>query len=229
MTSYEETYEIWLKSYLARLIAFYPDKLDILNSVLVSDLKKIYEHYYKNDKKALLVPFDRHTLYDTAVQKRGRRHMLRYRWNVEPGNRYAEFTEGSYEQVDCIPKDTYLDRLGEPAGTYVCPLSPSGTPYTVSERALPYYLFEADIQEEWAYHRYITVCDITIPDLLNRLSVFPEDARFVLRAQLHAKSIVRGTIAAVKSFAGQGAGGGVQYLLPVSVDALLKMNVLEEV
>lgn len=229
MTNYEVTYKIWLKSYLDCLESFYPDKMDIINLILVSDMKKIYEHYYKDSKKALLVPYHPNTLHDVAVQKRDSQYLFRYRWNVEPGNRYAEFVAGSYEDVDCIPKDTYLDRLGEPTGTYVCPFSSSGTPYTVNERALPYYLFEVNIQEEWAYHRYITVCDITIPDLLNRLDIFPRDIQFVLRTQLQSKRIVRGTIACVKSFDGQGTGGGIQYLLPVNVDTLLKMKVLEEV
>lgn len=229
MTSYEETYKMWLISYLKNLPSYYPDKLGILNSVLVSDLRQMYIHYYKNDERALLVPYGDHTLHDTAVQKKESHYTLRYRWNVEPGNRYSEFVEGSYEIIDSIPKDTYLDRIGEPTGNYVCQLPPSGIPYTVSERALPYYLFETDLQDEWAYHRYITICDITIMDLLNRLNIFPEDTQFILRTQLHAKKIVRGTIASVKDFAEQGVGGGIQYLLPVNVYTLLKMKVLKEV
>lgn len=229
MTDYERNYRLVLQKYLDRLSTLPSSVRKTMNPILVSDLKKLYEYYYKNDERVLLVPYDKNTLHVAAVQKDRDNYTIRYLWNIEPGNQYAEFAAGCYEIIECIPKGTYFDRLGEASGNYVCEVPPSGKPYSVSQRALPYYLFEPDIQDEWSYHRYVTVCDITISTLLERLSIFSEEAQFVLRIQLSEKQIVRGTIARVDSFGVQGAGGGIQYLLPVNVGSLLKMEAIEEV
>lgn len=230
MTNYEAIYGTILKSYYKRTSAFSYEGLGILNNELVSDLQKTYKYFYKNDEKALLVPFEQRALHDVAVGKVSDNYYeLCYRWNIEAGNRYAEFVTGKYEIVDRIPDGTCFDRLGEPTGTYVCELPSSGIPYTVSQRALPYYFFEPDIQNEWAYHRYISTCNISIPILLDNLSDFSDSDQFVLRTQLSEKRIVKGTIASVESFAEQGTGGGIQYLLPINIRSLLKMGVIREV
>ena len=123
-----------------------------------------------------------------------------------------------------IPDGTLLDRAGSADGVFVSPVPDSGVPFTHEQRATPW------VPDPAIEHVYRTKGDLgDIRGAYDR-SDAPTREQFDLSMSNHRKTwddmhLMRGPIA--PGF-GQ-SGGGVQLLLPMSVQDLMDLGLIEEV
>jgi hypothetical protein len=119
-----------------------------------------------------------------------------------------------------------IDRFGPPNGRYVCPVK-DGKPYSYNKRSLPF------VEDAMQYHQY------KIKDDLSKIEEYVESCTdIVLRINIqdyidywcngdYKKAITyMGVIAEVEAF---GKGGGVQYELPIPIEWLIQLKLLEEI
>ena len=120
---------------------------------LVTFFKNLYNAEPWETRKDNMVPFSELCLRDNPVvfNDNLNQYEFDYRWNK---GKNSEFVLDSIEKGIIIPKGTILDRVGADSGSYLSPVPIGREVYTVSERALPYYLIEPSISGEPAYHRY---------------------------------------------------------------------------
>lgn len=120
----------------------------------VEEMKRAYDNMPPKEKADVLVPARGSYLQGKAIQKEGTplleiNYYIRYKWPDNPDDSFV----GTYEEITLEIGEQY-DRLGSPAGRYICPLSPSGKPQSVRARAVPYHIPEEDIRTSPAYHKY---------------------------------------------------------------------------
>ena len=186
-------------------------------------LQRIYRNAHKGSRGDLFVPFDKST-WKYITEKDGN-YEIEYKW---PVNGFT--SDISYPET--LKQGTVIDRLGNPYGRYACPYN--GKAFSVSQRAIPYYCMESQVESEPSYHQYLVVKDITKSAILDELekvssSVYTEAAKKYIRNTLNAYDnwLTLGAVAAVSDFGIQGIGGGIQYYSVVRIQVLLDLNFIQ--
>lgn len=145
---------------------------------------------------------------------------------------------GSYEVNYCWPDNDgfaeephetelregdLFDRIGDEKGRYVCRIM-DGRRVSVDERSLPYYLIARTLTGEPAYHCYRVIQDFSaLKEKISKLEGFRRAIRDNYRKS--KGKIWEGTVLA--SFGRK--GGGNQLILPLSIEELLDLKVIEEI
>ncbi|VXB94320.1 TNT domain-containing protein [Frigoribacterium sp. 9N] len=123
-----------------------------------------------------------------------------------------------------LPAGTLLDRAGSPDGVFVSPVPHDGVPYTHEQRATPW------VRDEGLEHVYRTTGDLgDIRGAYDRSSA--------LRKEIFDRSMIKHKMTWDRMHARQGPiarafglpGGGEQILLPMSVQDLMDIGLIEEI
>jgi hypothetical protein len=123
-----------------------------------------------------------------------------------------------------LPAGTLLDRAGSPDGVFVSPVPHDGVPYTHEQRATPW------VRDEGLEHVYRTTGDLgDIRGAYDRSSA--------LRQEIFDRSMIKHKMTWDRMHARQGPiarafglpGGGEQILLPMSVQDLMDIGLIEEI
>lgn len=208
------------------------DRIEEIKRIILDPtelVKKLYNRIDDKEKVDVLIPVSRNVLKPHMVFQDKQNHNKvewAYRWNERKNmfDDYSEFIQNKRLNLDAtLRKGTRLDRIGGEDGRYLCIIKQGRKPFTVAERALPYY-FKGDVKTNPSYHTYIVLKDVSFL-ILDKDDQFKK--RFVneydIMNLLKSKFVV-GEIAPVKAFGGQGKGGGLQVRLPDS----LSVGVLKE-
>ena len=190
---------------------------------------KLQNNYINTDKASrgnTLVPYDKCT-WNRVNYRRGQ-YGIDYKW---PEDDFAK--DVSFPNI--LKAGTIIDRLGGTYGGYVCPCGEKV--FSVSERAIPYYFLESELESEPSYHRYRVVKDITKQTIMESLNNFPSEiipdgAKRTITNTLSRSGdnwLKFGTVAQVNDFGKQGIGGGKQYYSVVSVKTLIDLGFIEEI
>ena len=219
--------------------AFSQPKDSIDRETLVLRLKIFYELSIREERADNLVPEDdaylkkeEHPVLNNTVINRC---FVNYDWPPDGGFKGTK-TEATLHKGDMF------DRIGDSEGMYVSPIE-YGKLFNREERALPYYLLEETIRREPAYHVYEVVEDFErLPEkvcnsndnaiLLGYLKGAKLDGfekgmslREFISRKGYRKPIPKGRVA---SCFGK-IGGGIQIKLPLSIQSLLELEMIQEI
>lgn len=125
---------------------------DAQKTLFVSDLIRIYNSLDYTEKIDVVIPAKQEFLAKRAIvvdrlSNNKIHYDIIYKW--PPNNGF----DGNTENV-VLKNGQVYDRIGSNEGRYISPLSKNGVPLSYLERALPYYIPEANIVDSPAYHRY---------------------------------------------------------------------------
>jgi hypothetical protein len=148
-------------------------------------------------------------------------------WAKAPKGGYVLDSNGDAVKSPYVPgMGEVIDRSGPPNGRFASPVR-KGKPYSYTKRSLPY------VENPSQYHRYKVIGDFS------KLEQYVRDCSDIqLRNDIYeyvdiyyggafSKMIVyHGEIAKIK---GWGTGGGIQYELPLKIEWLKALRVLEEI
>lgn len=119
---------------------------------LVSELISAYNSLSSMEKLDVLIPARAEFVEDRAIKadkvgSKKYRYEVNYKWPPNDGFR------GACKRITLIPGYEY-DRIGSPKGSFIAPITKTGTPLSFLSRAIPYYIPESNIADSPAYHRY---------------------------------------------------------------------------
>lgn len=119
---------------------------------LVKELVNTYNTLSNIEKIDILVPakwqfVEDHAIKADIVGSGKYRYEINYKW--PPNNGF----EGPVDKITLMPGSEY-DRIGGNKGTFLAPVLTKGGVESFLARAIPYYVPEANISDNPAYHRY---------------------------------------------------------------------------
>lgn len=118
---------------------------------LAKELISAYDGLERTERTDVLVPAEGAYMKPRAIKKKNlldgsATFEIKYRWPPNDG------FSGSVTPTD-LEQDEQYDRLGNEDGRFLAPLV-GDDPQPLSARAIPYYIPEADIRDNPAYHLY---------------------------------------------------------------------------
>ena len=133
--------------------------------------------------------------------------------------------EGTRE-MKVLGKDAVFDRVGSPYGKCVGEVGADGSCATVDQRSIPYYFEESDITKEPSYHRYVVKEDFTKDNIYKKIEE-TVDEYYNKNTPYYGDNdgLAYGEIAPMFD----GTGGGYQYDMPLNMNQLIAIKMIEEI
>lgn len=150
-------------------------------------------------------------------------------WGAAPEDGYTLRADGKADKVEYVPREgEIIDRYGSERGGYASPVGSDGSKYSYSSRSLPYVQNDAD------YHQYKVVGDFNnIEEYVKNCK--DEAIKKKIEKEVTAEyggdysrlKVYMGEVAPIKDWGGK--GGAAQIQMPLSIEQLKAIGVLEEV
>lgn len=149
----------------------------------------------------------------------------RFDWDQAPKGGFVLDSKGEPIKSEYIPKiGDVLDRYGDPNGTYLAPVN-DGHPYSYDERSLPY------VEDASKYHQYVVKGDFS--DIKSYIDAC-DDPALLTEITMVVEKYYSGDYNSLKTYIGDIApafgttNGGTQVKLPLSVNLLERLGLIEE-
>ncbi len=197
---------------------------------LVDELKHEYDDTPLDERGNDFVPESADYLKDSSISRQeaadgSQQLWINYKWPEEDGFKTKDGVVDKSEVT--IQKGDVIDRVGHNGGRFTSPVK-DGKPYSTESRALPYYFTENNIENEPSYHQFRATDDITpvnIRDSINNVSDKEKRASFQKEFNKSNGKTYEGEIGQAFS---DDDGGGIQYHMPMSIQSLINLGLLEE-
>lgn len=198
---------------------------------LVAELKQEYDKTLLKDRGDTFVPESADYLKDGAISRGetsdGRlAYWLNYNWPENDGFRSKNGVVLREEVI--IQKGDVIDRVGDNKGRFTSPVVENKAG-PIESRALPYHFTQDSIEKEPSYHRFRVTNSITPKIIQNRINNVAEDKERKYLQKEFNKSEGKTYGGEIDQAFAEGDGGGIQYYMPMSVESLIKLGLLEEI
>ena len=201
---------------------------------MVNELKQEYDNTPKEDRGNTFVPESPDYLKDGAISRAetadgNHSSWVNYEWPDNDGFKTENDMDGNPivdRQETTMHKGDVVDRVGHNSGRFTSPVE-NGEPGSVESRALPYHFTESNIENEPSYHQFRAKDDITpenIQDKINNVSDPVKQKSLQREFDKGDGKTYEGEIG--HAFA-DGDGGGTQYHMPMSIQSLIDLDLLE--
>jgi len=197
---------------------------------LVNELKQEYDKTPLEDRGDTFVPESADYIKDDAIGRTesadGTDYWINYDW---PENDGFKTENGVVDKTEAtIQKGDVIDRVGHNYGRFTSPVV-DGKADSVGSRALPYHFTQGNIENEPSYHQFRATDDIVPQNIQDKIDDVTDDEK---RASLQSEfdrskgKTYEGEIGHAFT---ESDGGGTQYHMPMSVQSLIDLGLLEEI
>ena len=198
---------------------------------LVNDLKQEYDKTPLEDRGNTFVPESADYLKDNAISRAetadgNHSSWINYDW---PENDGFKTEDGVVDKTETtIQNGDIVDRVGHNGGRFTSPVV-NGEAGSVESRALPYHFTQDNIENEPSYHQFRATDDITPQNIQDKINDVADDKKRNSLQKEFDRSEGKTYEGEIGHAFAEGDGGGTQYHMPMSVQSLLDLGLLEEV
>lgn len=198
---------------------------------LVNELKQEYDKTPMEERGNTFVPESADYLKDETISRvetadGSYASWVNYNWPENDG--FTSKDGVAQKEEATIQKDDVIDRVGHNGGRFTSPVV-DGKAETVESRALPYHFTQENIENEPSYHQFKAKDDITPENIQDRINNIEDDKQRKSLQMEFDKSEGKTYKGEIDHAFAEGDGGGTQYHMPMSINSLMKLNLLEEI
>ena len=154
---------------------------------------------------------------------------INYEWPDNDGFKTENDIDGNPvvdKQETTIHKGDVVDRVGHNGGRFTSPVE-NGEPGSVESRALPYHFAEGNIENEPSYHQFRAKGDITQENIQDKISNISDPVKQKSLQREFDKGDGKTYEGEIGHAFADGDGGGTQYHMPMSIQSLIDLDLLE--
>ena len=201
---------------------------------MVNELKQEYDNTPKEDRGNTFVPESSDYLKDGAISRAetadgNHSSWINYEWPDNDGFKTENDIDGNPvvdKQETTIHKGDVVDRVGHNGGRFTSPVE-NGEPGSVESRALPYHFTEGNIENEPSYHQFRAKGDITPENIQDKISNISDPVKQKSLQREFDKGDGKTYEGEIGHAFADGDGGGIQYHMPMSIQSLIDLDLLE--
>ena len=202
---------------------------------LASELKSYYD--IAPDTKDVTVPESPKDVTGIYYDKINNRYDVVYDWKDVD-------TVPETRTMKVLKEGEQFDRVGYPSGRCVGEVNADGSCATAKQRSTPYHFRMDNIADEPSYHRYEALQDFTrdnIEKAIDNSSLYTDEQKAGMHKQVddyynkkHEKygdgdGLAYGEIAPMFEDTTRSTGGGYQYDMPLNMEQLYNIGMIDEI